>query len=309
MKLKNRDMKQVRIGLLFLLPVVVLMHISSCVQDTKKHEDVVKQRLETGAADTTNSKLIKLNNSLFSIPSPYQVAIFINENGLSYSRDNLSDYNKASAYSTSFSSAVNLGVYGSNMAYITLYEQTRDAMNYFSVIKMLAEKLELLAAFDKRTITRLENNISNKDSLMMILGNTYRNADAYFKTSQREHLACLVLAGGWVESMHLLVRIDNSDVQSVKKRIGENKKPLDNLIQLLAPHTDNSEDYKKLVAMLIDLAGIYEKVEVSYEFIEAVTDPDTKLTTVKSKAVVKMDDPIFRDITDKIIAIRNFIVS
>lgn len=298
-----------RTGLFFLLSVTIILIASSCGRDNKKRDDSVKQHLETGASDTTNSKLIKLNNSLFSIPSPYQVAIFINENGLSYSREYMNDYNKASTYSTSFSSAVNLGVYGSNMAYITLYNQTRDAMNYFSVIKMLAEKLELLAAFDKQTITRIENNISNKDSLMMILGNTYRNADAYFKNSQREHLACLVLAGGWVESMHLLVRFDNVDSQSVKKRIGENKKPLDNLIQLLAPHAENSNDYKKLLTMLIDLAGIYEKVQVDYEFVEAVTDPDTKLTTVKSKTTVKMDDAVSKEITRKILEIRAFIVS
>lgn len=289
--------------------IIIIMAVSSCKTTNKDRDDSVKQLVEKNVGDTTTAKLIKLNNSLFSVPSPYQLAIFISDNGLSFSRDNLNDYQKASSYNTSFSAAVNLGVYGSNMGYITLYDQTRDAMNYFSVIKMLAEKLELIAAFDKKTVERIENNISNKDSLMMILGSTYRSADTYFKESQREHLACLVVAGGWVESMYLLVNFENVDDDAVKKRIGENKKPLDNLIQLMAPYAQTGDDYKRFMTMLIDLAGTYERVEVSYTFIEAITDQESKITTVKSRTDVKTDIATVKEISAKINKIRTFIVS
>jgi hypothetical protein len=287
---------------------VLLASLSGCNTGQKTNDDAVKEKVLVSTGDTSATRIVKLNNTLFSVPSPYQTAIFIQNQGVPYSKDKLNDVRKTSSYDGSFYAAANLGVFGADLGYITLYEQSPDAMSYFSVIKMLAEKLELLGAFDRATIERIENNINNQDSLLTILGDTYRNADSYFKDNEREHLAGLVIAGGWIESMYLLVNIADANSAQSAKRIGENKKPLDNLIQLLAPYAGTSAQYQKLADLLIDLAGIYEQVDIDYEFITTETDPDKKMTIVKTKTNIKIEQAVVTEIAEQLNKIRTFIV-
>ncbi len=289
------------------LALLMLIALNGC-KSNKKNEDNVKKDLVNQVKDTSTSRIVKLNNTLFSVPSPYQAAIFISNQKIPYNREILNDAGQTSKYNSTFFRAANLGVYGADMAYVTLYEQSPDAMKYFSVIKGLAEDLELLGAFNKSTIQRIENNIGNQDSLLRILGNTYRDADVFFKDNQQEHLACLVIAGGWVESVYLLANLSKNDSKELITRIGENKKPLNNLVELLAPYSDRNQQYKKLVESLIDLATIYEKVEVNYKFRKTETDPETNLTRVYSESIVNMNPATLKEIKVSLSNIRNFII-
>jgi hypothetical protein len=283
--------------------------VFSCGSKQKAGDDEIKKKALKEVADSSFSQIVKLNNTLFSVPSPYQAAIFISEQNIPFNNEILSNTKNVKEYNTSFKMAANLGVYGADLAYITLYEHSPEAMNYFSVIKLLSEKLELLAAFDQKTIERLEKNVSNQDSMLFILGNTYRNADAYLKENEREDVACAVIAGGWIESMYLLTHLGDDANELLKIRIGENKKPLENLIQLLAPYNDRSQGFKELTASLIGIAGIYEEVDVRYEFISAKTNPETKLTTVNSKTNVTIDPGTITKIKEAIAKTRSYIVN
>lgn len=292
-----------------ILLVVSLITFFSCGTKQKKDDDQIKQKALNEVTDTSFSQIVKLNNTLFSVPSPYQAAIFISEQNIPFNNEILSDLKNVKEFNTTYKMAANLGVYGADLAYITLYEHSPEAMSYFSVIKLLSEKLELIAAFDKQTIERLEKNVSNQDSMLLILGNTYRNADAYLKENQREHVACAVIAGGWIESMYLLTNLGDEGNASLKTRIGENKKPLENLIQLIAPYGDMNDGYNGLVTRLVSLAGLYEDVQVKYEFINAKTNPETRITVVNSKTVVNISSETISEINKAIAEIRSYIVN
>ncbi|PLX21450.1 MAG: hypothetical protein C0599_07900 [Salinivirgaceae bacterium] len=299
-------MKRVVVLLLLIISTIFWF---SCGGNQKAGDDQIKNKALNKVTDTSFSQIVKLNNTLFSVPSPYQAAIFINEQNIPFNSEILSDVKRVKEFTASFKMAANLGVYGADLAYITLYEHSPEAMKYFSVIKLLSEKLELLAAFDKSTIERLEKNVSDQDSMLYILGNTYRNADAYLKENQREHIASAVIAGGWVESMYLLTHLGDASNESLKIRIGENKKPLENLIQLLAPYSESGEGFKGLVANLINLASIYENVSVTYEFISAKTNPETRVTVVNSKTSVSITSETMTEIKDAVAQTRSFIIN
>lgn len=291
-----------------LLVLIVTFLISGCNSGQKNSDDEVKQKVIERSNDTTATRIVKMNETLFSVPSPYQAAIFISKQEIPYNSNILNDIHNTKNYNSTFYRAGNLGVYGADMAYITLYEQAPDAMNYFSVIKGLAEKLQLMGAFDKATVKRLENNIENQDSLLYILSNTYRDVDAYLKNNEQEHLACMVIAGGWIESMYLLTHLGDQKNKMLKTRVGENKKPLDNLVKLLAPYNNRNEIYKKLTEKLIDLATLYENVQVEYKYIEADTDPEKRLTKVKSETSVEMTTETLVKIKKMISDLRTIIV-
>ena len=61
------------------------------------------------------------------------------------------------------------------MAYMNIYEQSPLIVNQFSVIKNIANDLDLTSAFNKSLVEQVENNVDNTDSLLRIMSSTYRD--------------------------------------------------------------------------------------------------------------------------------------
>jgi hypothetical protein len=153
-----------------------------------------------------NPTIVKINNRLFSIPSPFQVAILVKDNKVAFNKELLNPVQNQINYSTTFKQALNLGVYGADLSYLNIYEQLPDAAGYFAVIKVLSKELGILSTLDENTIKRIEDNSNNKDSLLYILSTIYRDADAYLFNSNRNEVGLLIIAGGWVESLYIMTQ-------------------------------------------------------------------------------------------------------
>ncbi|RUT79617.1 hypothetical protein [Ancylomarina longa] len=256
-----------------------------------------------------NGNIFKYNNILFSIPSPYQISLLIEKSGISYNRDLLNKTSKASDYVDNFSQAINFGIYGSDLGYINIYGQTQDAASYFAVLKIISQDIGLYDAMNKQTIQRIENNIENRDSLLVIVSDTYRNIDNYLKKNNRENTGALILAGGWIESIYLLTQqLKDHSQPKLMTRIAEQKRPLENLIKLLVPYSNESKNYYFIVDRLIDLAYTFDEIEEQYTYVAPITDSHKKLTVVKSKSKLKMNKKQLAQITEKVKIIREHII-
>ncbi|RKE02507.1 hypothetical protein [Marinifilum flexuosum] len=253
--------------------------------------------------------IFKYNNILFSLPSPYQISLLLEKSGISYNKDLLNSTKKSGDYVDNFSKAINFGVYGSDLGYINIYKQTQDAASYFAVLKILSQEIGLYNAMDKPTVERIENNIENRDSLLVIVSNTYRKIDNYLKANKRENTGALILAGGWIESVYLLTQqIKEKPNKDLIDRISEQKRPLENLIKLLVPYSNESKDYYFLVDKLIDLAYTFDEIEEQYKYVAPITDSHKKLTIVKSKSELIMKKEQLAKITEKVSIIREHII-
>jgi hypothetical protein len=282
--------------------------LTSCKNSGKEGENI-EDKLEV-EIDTTASIAVQFNNTLFSIPSPYQVAILIKELKIDYNRDMLNNPSKSSSYTDNFDKAINFGIYGADLGYLNIYGQTPDAINYFSVLKIMSQELGISGAFDKPTITRIENNMGNKDSLLYIMSNTYRKADSYLKENNRNDVGVLILAGGWIESNHILaqIAINKNAPQDIINRIGEQKHPLDNLIKILSPYYNQSEKYASLLDGLIDLAYEFDGVDFKYTYKEPTTNVNEKLTIVNSTSNIVISETQLKTIAEKIENIRKKLI-
>lgn len=260
------------------------------------------------SADTVKSAVLNVGGELFSVPSPVQTAMLIQKTGVSYDKSILSTSNKVNTFSTDYSRALNLGIYGADLGYVSLYNQTQDALGYLASIKQLSDNLGISAAFDVATMERIKNNITNKDSMMVLVGIAYRGSDAYLKNNQRTDISSLILTGGWIEGMHFSLsahKVKPND--AIRFRIAEQKQALGSIVKILKGY--NTPEITGLAQQLEDLYKVYESVQFKYTFVEPVTDTLKKITYINSTTEVIITDDQLKQINDKLGAIRNQIVN
>lgn len=285
---------------LFCLVTVLLFSCSNGAEDEK--DDLIESQ------DTVKASVLNVAGELFSVPSPIQTAILIQQSGLAYNKSLLNESNKVNTYSTEFLRTVNLGVYGADLAYVSLYNQSQDALGYLAALKQLSDKLGISAAFDGPTMTRIQNNITNRDSMMMLVGIAYRGSDAYLKNNQRSDVSSLILAGGWIESMYFsTLSYKNKPSKELKFRIAEQKQALNSLVKIIGLNT--SEEAKNLHAEMVELQKIYEGIEFKYSFVEPVTDTIKKVTYINSSTEVIVSDDQMNQIVNLVDVMRNKLVS
>ncbi len=259
-------------------------------------------------ADTVKAVALNVGGELFSIPSPIQTALLIQKSGISYDKAILNAGNKNGNYTTDYAKALNLGIYGADLGYVSMYNQTQDALGYLGAVKQLADKLGVSAAFDQATMKRINDNISNKDSMLVLVGIAYRASDAYLKTNKRTEISSLILAGGWIESMYFsMVAYNKKPTDEIKFRIAEQKQALGSIIKLLASH--NMPDASELVKQLEDLNVIYQGITTKYNYVEPTTDEAKKTTYINSTTEVMVTSEQLINISEKVNAIRSNIVN
>lgn len=277
------------------------MFATGCVSDVKKDAS------GDGSADSTatGDRIMTVGGSLFSIPSPIQTALLIEKSGATYNKAFLNDAKKVTTYATSFQKALNLGVYGADVGYVTIYDQSQDALKYLGVINKLSDELGITGAFDEATIKRFESNFGRRDSMLNLVSVAYRSADAFLKDNDRLNVGALVLAGGWIETVYFSTQLaQKHNNQDLINRIGEQKYTLNNLVKMLTPYYDQPE-YDVLVDELIELAYDFDAIDIKYTYSPPSVDVATKTTTINSKTEVVISKEHLKAISDRVAKIRN----
>ncbi|MBK9283678.1 MAG: hypothetical protein IPM51_05090 [Sphingobacteriaceae bacterium] len=293
----------------FITPAVIAMlslfTLNSC-GDGKKDDGNKDEIVET--SDTVKTSVLNIGGQLFSVPSPIQTALLIQKSGINYDKSILAASNKVNTLSTDFTRSLNLGIYGADLGYVSLYSQTQDALGYLAAVKQLADKLGISAAFDASTMERIQKNVTNKDSMMVLVGIAYRGSDNYLKTNQRSDISSLILTGGWLESMHFSISAYKSKpTEDIKYRIAEQKLALNSLINILG--SNSAAEVSELTNQLKELSVIYDGISFAYKFEPSVDDSIKKVTYINSTTEVTVSDEQIVKISEKIKSIRDKIIN
>jgi len=255
-------------------------------------------------SDSAKTSIVKVNNEIFSIPSPIQTAILIKKSGVAFKKNILNPSEKAEHYTSNFSKALNVGVFGADLGYIAIYDQKQEAFRYMKSIKSLAEELGISDAFNADIIERFSKNMNNKDSLLSLISVAYRTTNAYLKSNEQHDISGLIVTGGWIESLYLATEIYNlSTDMEIKNRIAEQKTSLQRVINIIKPYSDKAE-YATLSDNLKKLSTIYDSVGFNNTYVQSTTDASKKLTVINCKTEVEISDKQIKDISDEIRTIR-----
>jgi hypothetical protein len=247
----------------------------------------------------TKVRIEKTQKIFFSVPSPAETADMFKKAGLEYNKDILNPYNNVSKYSTQFAKAVNLGVYGADLSYANIFEQTQESMLYMNCAKKLADELGVSGAFDAATMERFEENINNKDSLLSLISDTYWIIDDYLKENDQEETAALIIVGGWIEGLYLGTALlnDNLDNSELIQRIAEQKYAFENLLGLLKSF-DNNPNISRILEMLKPLEDAFAQINLNEGETTATANKNGITTIGNSNTNSKID-------ADKILGIKN----
>jgi len=293
----------------WLLTLIILVPLVSCNNSGNDNGDEDKNGFDQ-IDDLEHSK--KVRKIFYNVPSPIEMASLLQRSGAIYFPDILNSPSNQPNYITLTKQALNLGVFGTDLSYVRLFDQISMSIKYLQSIKHLCDELNIPEAQGSLALTRLEENIENRDSILQIISETYSSADTYLKENGRGNTATLIIMGGWVEALYIATNIIKSEEDFSKDeivtRIAEQKYSLNNLIELVKSYPGDKE-LQTFLEPLYELQKTYEKVQITYTPGEVVTDKASKTTTINANATVVISKEDVKEIKAKIEKLRMSIVS
>lgn len=286
-----------------------VVFFSACNNDnkTEKIEDAIDESIDEDSS--LDDDLNKAKQVFYSLPSPIETAMLMKRAGAKYNEEYLNSADKMGTYTTTKSMALNLGVYSADLSFSSMFDQSQASIKYLSATKKLADELGILNAVDKTTMQRMESNVNNRDSLMEIISETFMNSNSFLKENDRADIASIILVGGWVEGLYVATKIakSTSDNKELVDRIVDQRLSLSTLINLLNEYKDN-ENVSSIIPDINEIKSIYDQIKVSSSKIEAVSDKDSKVTTLKTSTESSISPEVFDSLCEKVEILRNNIV-
>jgi hypothetical protein len=269
---------------------------------SNQSEDPIEEEVNVD----NGSNIMNFDGQLFSVPSPIQTAHLIKSTGSEYNSNLINSVDNINQYNSTFKQALNLGVYGADFAYASYYGQDETSIKYMRNLKKLLDELDLSSVVDEDFVDRIGDNLENQDSLMTISSDMFRKADNYLKGSDQSDVAGLILTGGFVESLYFSANLAKMDASGdLAKRVGEQKQTVSNIVLLLSKNEDKQA--QELSKEFADLESIFENVQVDYQYARPETDPNKKVTIIKSTTQINVSDEVLEEILVKITSIRTLI--
>jgi len=282
------------------------LFITSCSGD-KTEEEIVNAK-DTTQVSAEVKKEYSGYETFFQVPSPGEMLSFIKSVG---KRDKskisiLNSTENINKYTDEKSKALNFGIYSTDLSYCSIFNLGSESIKYFKVVKQLGDQLGLSATIKPEVLARIEKNIDNTDSLVVITDDLYYSSFERLEEGKQGNVLALVVAGGWLESVYIAVNMvdkfqkDNPVIQ----RIADQKYTLENLIEFLKKHEENSPDVRQVKADLEDLMKSFNLLKE-----EKISDTSLKQEGVKKfiggGINLVIDEKLFNEIKTKVLKLRN----
>jgi len=284
----------------------------ACGSGKKSDERAFLESLDTMALDQPMISEEVISDIIQQIPSPLEISFLLKNSGAKYNYSMLNDPNNLSNYNSSFEKALNLGIYGTDLGYANIYSQNQDALFYLNSIRSLADDLSIGQFFDFGTIRRLATNSDNLDSLLLITTQNFNSINQYLQENQRQNLSILILAGGWLEALHIVCEVVrlNPDSQPLIEKVGEQKIILDN-IKLLLGFYKNDPYIADFHKGILELEEVFSEIEIVYTYAEPTFKEVDGMLMIQdnSTTTINITTEHVDAIREKVNAIREKIVS
>jgi hypothetical protein len=153
--------------------------------------------------------------------------------------------------------------------------------------------------------------MSNQDSLLSIVSDSYMTTDAYLKENDRASTSALLLAGGWIEGLYIGSTIANKNPKNTEIRtlMADQKYSLKNLIELLESYSGD-QNVTSVLASLKDLNSVFDQVqEGQAKASDNGKEKASGTVTIGGDTELQLTDAQFKSIFEKVTKLRTSIIN
>jgi hypothetical protein len=186
------------------------------------------------------------------------------------------------------------------MGYINVYDKTMYSIACISAVKKLSDAIQVGQFFDFESLQRLSKNSNNVDSLQYISINSFNKMDAFLRSQNRGELSVLIVAGAWLEGLHIATETMKSKANDeLREKIGEQKIVLESLMKILKL-CDKIPHFTKIISEYEKLNTLFSKVKIEYvqgEPTVKIVDGQMVIEDSSTSKIVMSDDQL-KEITN-----------
>lgn len=287
----------------FILSAFLTAGLAACgssSSDKSKDSDEFK--------DAEKSLENQIKDVVYNIPSPTEIPYLLQATGADYNPGLTNPRTKVDQYTThTDKAALNLGIYSSDIGYLTSYEKAQEAINYLNACKTLADGLGVIGTFDIEILKRFEANISNKDSLSYLLDETIKQTDKFLKDESRNKLAALVVTGSFVEGLYISTGLIKSYPKDLLPEDARNT-VLGPLIRVVLQQRESVSDLLKMLSVVEQTGPVSGIISDLNDLEKAYKDLHIEENLKNNRADLVLNDKALSEVTLIVERLRKSIV-
>ncbi|HNT93866.1 MAG: hypothetical protein H6545_01910 [Bacteroidales bacterium] len=251
-------MKKTLAKILVAVMIVTVAGASSCKNrgESRKQKEINPVELEALEK--------KIEENVYPLPTSAEVIKKLTDMDLGYILGATNPPDNARNYVESYNRSVNLGVYGADLSYSTLYNMQQDVIDYLAAIRTLALEQNLSKIYDESLYDRIKENFDNRDTLVTILTDAFDRTYAYMVDAGQANLALLMVGGAWVEGMYLTLSVSESGghLSGFESTLLEQKKSFELFLELASPHSSDPL-IERILAAVQPVKDVYDTLNTS----------------------------------------------
>ncbi len=254
--------------------------LTSC----KNRSDKVEQKkIELEKVEISKSEIEKIGYPLLNSA---EVIMMLSDMGVDYVNGISNPVENVKKYFRGTKRATNLGVFGADLSYATLYNVQQEVINYLTAIRSLADELNMSNIYDESLYEKIKINVDNKDSLVYILTDAFNSTYAYLSDNNQQALAFLIVGGAWVEGMYLTTQVSEEayHIAGISRILLEQKKSFELYLELTKPFADDP-DLNEFLKLLDPVKQVYAGLSTSLSK-QNITDITEVIEGIRSQIIL-----------------------
>ena len=241
--------------------------------------------------DVNDSMKLKFKQLVAAMPLPFEMLKKFSGAHLSFKGEILNPPTNVTSYNSADEMSFNLGVFGADLAYMISQNKLGESAPYLKSIHRLSDAIVIPTVFNADLMQRFDANQNKKDSMQLLVNNSFRKIDSTLQGNERLILATMVITGGWLEGIYITTQHIGTDKQNEKNKVlfdmlGEQQPYLSNITELLGSFPEDST-CKSLHADFEILKTLFPKGNdiPSDQFSAQLNDLRIKIAEIRNRMV------------------------
>jgi hypothetical protein len=233
---KNQIMKKTFTKVLVVMVLIAIASAYSC-----KNRGESKSKTEINAIEGQVLEQ-KIEENVYPLPTSAEVIKKLSDLDLGYILGASNPPASARNYVSSYARAVNLGVFGADLSYATLYNMQQDVIDYMQSMRTMANDLNLSKIYDESLYDEIKANFDSRDTLVTILTGAFDRTYSYMVDAGQANLALLMVGGAWIEGMHLTLSVSESGAHltGFEQVLVDQKKSFEMYEEIAKPYAEDA---------------------------------------------------------------------